>query len=66
MATIKVIEIIGVSTESWEDAASAAVSEATKTVRNITGVDVVSQTARVKDGAITEYHAACKLAFKVD
>lgn len=65
MSAIKVIEIIGVSTKSWEDAANAAVTEASKTVRNITGVDVVSQTAKVKDGAITEFHAACKLAFKV-
>jgi len=66
MAAIKVIEIIGVSKDSWEDAAASALAEASKTVRNITGIDVVSHTARVKDGKISEFHAACKLAFKVD
>lgn len=66
MAAVKIIELIGVSDESWEDAAASALKEAKKTVRNITGIDVVSQTAKVKDGKITEFHAACKLAFKVD
>ena len=66
MPTIKVIEVIGVSDDSWEDAAAAALKEATKTVRNITGLDVVSQTAKIKDGKISEFHTACKLAFKLD
>ena len=40
--------------------------EAKKSVRNITGVEVVSQTAKVKDGEINEYHTTCKIAFRVD
>ena len=66
MAAIKVIEVIGVSSESWHDAATSAVNEASKTVRNITGIDVMSQTAKVKEGVIVEYHTAVKIAFRVD
>ena len=63
---IKIIEVIGTSEKSWEDAARNAVESASKTVKNITGVDVVNFTAAVSDGKITKYKATCKLAFKVD
>jgi dodecin len=65
MNTIKVIELIGTSKESWEDAANNAVKEANETVSGITGVEVVAQTARVENGTIAEYRANLKLAFKV-
>ncbi|MGH9460960.1 MAG: dodecin family protein [Vicinamibacteria bacterium] len=66
MPVIKVIEVLGVSDKSWEDAAIQALKGATSTVRNITGIDIVSQTAKVKDGKISEYHATCKVAFRVE
>lgn len=66
MAAIKVIEVMGVSTQSWEDAANEALKEAKKSVRNISGLDVVCQTAKVKDGKVSEYHATCKIAFRVE
>jgi flavin-binding protein dodecin len=62
---IKVIEVIGSSDKSWEDAAKNAVETAAKTVKNIIGVDVVNFTAHVEGGKITTYKATCKLAFKV-
>ena len=62
---IKIIEVIGSSEKSWEDAAKNAVEQAAKTVKGITGVDVVNFTASVKDGKITKYKATCKLAFTV-
>ncbi|MCJ7564734.1 MAG: dodecin family protein [Candidatus Aminicenantes bacterium] len=65
MATIKVIELIGTSKKSWEDAANNAVKEAQETVSGITGLEVVAQTARVENGAIAEYRANLKLAFLV-
>lgn len=65
MATIKVIELIGTSKKSWEDAANNAVKEAQETVSGITGLEVVGQTARVENGAIAEYRATLKLAFLV-
>lgn len=63
---IKIIEVIGTSDKSWEDAANNAVESASKTVKNVTGVDIVNFTATVKDGKITKYKAICKLAFKVE
>lgn len=66
MAVVKIIEIMGISNKSWEDAANAAVKEAAKTVRNISGVDVKSQTAKVDDGAISEYHTTVNIAFRVE
>jgi flavin-binding protein dodecin len=66
MPAIKIIEVLGVSKKSWEDAANEALDEAKKSVRNITGLEVVAQTAKVKDGGVAEYHATCKIAFKVD
>ena len=66
MAVIKVLELVGTSSESWSAAAKSAVEEASKTVRGITGVDVVNSTAQVKDGAITEYHVTVKIAFAIE
>ncbi len=62
---VKVIEIIGVSEKSFEDAVGQAVAKASESVSGITGVEVVSHTARVDDGKVTQYHATCKLAFAV-
>jgi flavin-binding protein dodecin len=65
-AVVRVIELVGVSSESWSDAARQAVARASKTLRHITGVDVVKSTAVVKDGKITEYHLNVKLAFIIE
>ncbi len=62
---IKVLEIIGISEVSFDDAVSQAVAKASETIDGITGVEVTSQTARVKDGKVTQYHATVKLAFAV-
>lgn len=66
MATIKVLELVGVSPKSWHDAVDQALAEAAKSVRNITGVDVLHTTAKVKDNKIVEYHANVKFAFRVE
>jgi dodecin len=63
----EVIEIIGNSDKSWQDAAQAALDEAKKTIHEITGVEVGDMTAKVdpNTGNITEYHTAVKIAFGV-
>jgi len=63
MSIAKVIELIGESDKGWEDAARNAVKDASKTIRNITGVEVISTTASVKDGKIINYHSCVKIAF---
>jgi flavin-binding protein dodecin len=62
---VKVIEVIGESSKSWEDAAQNAVEAAAKTVRNIIGIEAVGWTASVKDGKITKYKTTTKIAFGV-
>jgi dodecin len=59
----KVIELVGVSQESWEDAALNAVKEASKTLDNITGVEVITYNGIVKDGKVTVFRAVVKIAF---
>lgn len=66
MAVVKVVELVGTSKESWEDAAKAAVEEAALSLRHITDVDVVKQSAKVDAGKITEYHTTLNVAFLVE
>ncbi|MDF2565506.1 MAG: hypothetical protein K0Q53_1901 [Massilibacillus sp.] len=62
---VKVIELVGNSHHNWTDAVDNAVSEASKTIDNILGIEVTNFTANVNDGHIVEYRADVKLAFKV-
>ena len=62
----KVVTIIGSSSESFAKAADAAVQEASRTIRNITGVDVVSMSASVEGGRISEYRTTVNIAFGVE
>ena len=62
---IKVIEVIGVSTASFEDAVQQAVDKASESISGITGVEVQTMSAKVDDGRITQYRTALKLAFIV-
>jgi flavin-binding protein dodecin len=66
MAAVKLIELLGISQTSWEDAAQNAVKEAARTVRNIRGLDMLHQTAIVKNGEIAEYRATVKISFVVE
>jgi dodecin len=65
-AIAKVITIIGNSPESFAQAAQVAVSEASKTVRGITGADVVSMSCEVEGDQITMYRTTVNIAFAVE
>lgn len=64
---VKVIELVGSSPNSFSDAVRNAVRVASKSIRNIRGVDVLSSNADV-DGAgnLTNYKVQCKIAFLVE
>lgn len=66
MTVVKVVELVGESPNSWQEAAANAVAEAARTIKNITGVEVYNLTANVEGGRITEYKANVKVAFAVD
>jgi flavin-binding protein dodecin len=64
--TVKIVEVVGESCNSWQEAVENAVIDASKTVRNITGVEVLNNTANVQNGKIVEYKADVAIAFKVE
>jgi flavin-binding protein dodecin len=63
---VKVVTIIGNSPESFAKAADAAVQEAAKTLRGITGADVISMSAEVTDGKISSYRTTVNIAFALE
>jgi len=66
MTVVKIIELVGSSTKGWKDAAENALIEASKTVRNIVGMDVIGCTAKVEKNKIVSYRANVKIAFTVE
>ena len=66
MSVVKIVELVGCSDRSWQDAVDNAVRRAAKTIRNIRGVDVLGWTGKVKDGKIVEYRANVKISFIVE
>ncbi len=66
MPCAKVIELIGCSDKSFDDAIKEALTRANKTLRNISGMQIVSQTVKVKEGKITEYRVTVKISFGVE
>jgi flavin-binding protein dodecin len=62
----KVTELVGQSEKGWQDAVEAAVAEAAKTIRGITGVEVRHLTGIVKEGRIVVYRADVKIAYGVE
>jgi flavin-binding protein dodecin len=62
----KVITLIGSSPTSFAEAAQAAVTEAAKTIRGITGADVISMSCEVDGDQITQYRTTVNIAFAVE
>jgi flavin-binding protein dodecin len=62
----KVVTIIGSSPESFAKAADAAVREAAKTLRGISGAQVVSMSAVVEGDHISEYRTTVNIAFGLE
>jgi len=62
----RVTEVIGTSTESWEDATRHAVETAAKTLRDLRVGEVVKLDVTVEDGRITHYRARVNISFKYE
>jgi len=65
MAIVKVIEVLAQSDKSWEDATQQALTEASKTVRNIETIYVKELQAIVENNEITQYRVNAKISFLV-
>jgi flavin-binding protein dodecin len=66
MSIVKVIEVIAHSEKSIDDAVRNAVSEVSKTVRNIDSVYVKDIKAHVNNGKVTTFGVICMLSFRVE
>lgn len=66
MPVINTIELTGVSAEGWGDAARRALAEATRTIRNIKRMDVLSTRSVVEEDTITEYHTEVRIYFEIE
>lgn len=60
----KLVEVIGTSTKSWEDAAKIAVETAAKTLRDLRIAEVVKMDMKVEDGKVQAYRTRVLLSFK--
>jgi len=65
MAIVKVIEVIASSKASFDDAVKNAVSEASKTVKNIRSVNVENMNAKVENNQIVSYGVNAKISFEI-
>ncbi len=62
----KVIELVGASPESWEQAAAAAVGRAGKSLRDLRIAEVVEQDLHIEDGKISAFRVRLKMSFKFE
>ncbi len=66
MSVIKIIELLGESPNSWEEACKNALAVAAKSIRGIVGIDIVHFTTKVEDNKIVAFRANVKVAFKYE
>jgi flavin-binding protein dodecin len=66
MTMLKVIEVLAESDKGWEDAAQVAVTQASKSVRNIKSIYLKNIEATVENGKIAKYRINAKVSFVLD
>jgi len=62
----KVIELVGTSEESWEKAATAAVNQASKSLRDLRIAEVAELDLQIEAGKVKAYRAKVKVSFKFE
>jgi dodecin len=62
----RVTEVVGVSSESWEDAARTAVDTAARSVRELRVAEVVRQDLTIQDGSVLNFRVRLGISFKYD
>lgn len=66
MSVYKVIELIGTSSQSWEDAATTAVKMATESLRDLRVAEVVQQDLDLGDGSAVVFRTKLRVSFKYE
>ncbi len=62
----KIIELVGTSKTSWEDAANNAVLKASQTLRNLRVAEITKLDMKIEDGKVAAYRARVSLSFKYE
>ena len=65
-AVYRVTDVIGTSSNSWEDAARNAIKTAAKSLRDLRIAEVTKLDVKVEDGTITQFRTRLSLSFKYD
>jgi flavin-binding protein dodecin len=66
VSVYKVIEIIGTSDQSWEDAAVTAVKKAAESLRDLRVAEVIQQDLSIEDGGAVTYRTKLNVSFKYE
>ncbi len=66
MSTYKVVQLVGTSSTSWEEAAKEAVETAGKNLKNLRIAEINKLDMRVENGKVSEFRARVGLSFKYD
>ena len=66
MAVVKIIELVGESAASWEEALKNVVAEAQKSVRGITRLGIEEFDVRMKDDKIEVFRVRAKVSFRIE
>jgi hypothetical protein len=64
--TFKVIELVGVSPESYAQATRNAIAKASQTLRHLDWFEVVEQRGFIRDGKVVEFQVTLKVGFRLD
>lgn len=66
MSVYKIIELVGTSRKSWEDAAAQAVKSASKSLRDLRVAEVTKLDMTIEDGEVKAYRARISVSFKLE
>jgi len=64
--TYKLIELTGTSANSVEDAIQCAITEAAKSVRNMSWFEITETRGAIRDGKVAEYQVTLKIGFRIE
>jgi len=66
VSTYKIIELVGTSSSSWEDAAKNAVETASKTLKDLRVAEITKLDLKIENGKVAAYRARVNLSFRYE
>lgn len=66
MSVYKIIELVGTSKKSWEDAAAQAVAAASKSLRDLRVAEVTKLDMKIEDGKVLAFRTRINVSFKLE